>query len=57
MVDSVRLYKVKELVIILGVSDRTVRKWMADGKIKYVKFGRNVRIEAEELEKFIRGGE
>ena len=49
------LYTVAEVAQELKVSDRTVRKWMHDGKIKYVKFGRNVRIEAEELERFIRG--
>jgi excisionase family DNA binding protein len=54
------LYTVKEAAQMLKLTDRTIRKYVHDGKIKVVRFGRrgkgqNMRITDEELKRFIGG--
>ena len=48
-----KLYTVKEVAEILTVSEGTVRNYLSEGKIKFVKILGNTRITKEELEKLI----
>ena len=47
------LLTVKEAAEILSVCARTVRRLIKKGQIPYVRFGRNIRIAAKYLERFI----
>ena len=38
---------------MVDVSERSVRQWIADGKLPVVRFGREVRVESGALERFI----
>lgn len=49
------LYTVKEVTELLGLSERTVRRYIADGKLKAIKVLGNIRITKEELEKQTKG--
>ena len=49
-----KLYTVKEVQEILQVSEGTVRRYLSEGKIKYVKVFGNTRITKEELERHIK---
>jgi excisionase family DNA binding protein len=49
------VYTSDEASEILGVSDRTIQRMVQDGRIQRINGLRNIRISAEELEKFIRG--
>lgn len=51
---TIQYYTVKEVADMLGLAEITIRKWMQDGKIKYVKIGRSSRIERKEIEKLIK---
>lgn len=37
----------------LGLKEPTVRAWIARGRISYVKFGRAVRVPADEVRRLI----
>lgn len=50
------LLKVAEAAKELGVKDDTVRTWMAQRKIAFVKLGFVVRIRPEEVERLIHEG-
>ncbi len=50
------MYTIKEIKDDLKVSDRTVRRWIADGKLKAIKIQGVVRIEDEEYKRFLEGG-
>ena len=49
-----KLYTVDEVKDILKVSENTVRRYLSQGKLKYVKVFGNTRITQEELEKHIK---
>lgn len=49
------MYRIKEVAKILGFTDRAVRKWVVEGKIKAVKIMSEWRISEEELERLKRG--
>ena len=49
------MYTIKEIVEELKVSDRTVRRWIADGKLKSIKIQGVVRIKDEEYKRFLGG--
>ena len=49
-----KLYTVDEVKDILKVSENTVRRYLSEGKLKYVKVFGNTRITEEELEKHIK---
>jgi excisionase family DNA binding protein len=51
-----RLLRVKEVAVALGVSEHTVRCWLMDGRIRYVKLGRATRISEHELARLIAEG-
>lgn len=38
---------------MLSVSERTVRRWIADGKLESIKIGGQIRITNDGLNKFI----
>lgn len=49
-----KLYTVDEVKDILQVSESTVRRYLSQGKLNYVKVFGNTRITKEELEKHIK---
>lgn len=54
-----KLYTVSEAAAILGVSLKTVRKWLESGYIPHTRLGpaaRLIRIRAEDLERFLQSG-
>lgn len=48
----VRFCTPKEVATWLKVSERTVRRWIEEGKLPARRFGRQLRIPAEALERF-----
>lgn len=46
-----KLHSVKSLSISVGVSELTVRNWIAEGKIKAKRIGRKIFIEQSQFEK------
>jgi excisionase family DNA binding protein len=51
-----QLLSVKQAAHILGVSQKTVRRLLARGGIKFVRIGRSVRIDHRELESVMKTG-
>lgn len=49
------MYRIAEVAKILGFKERTVRQWIADGKIKAVKIMSEWRIPEEEIERLKKG--
>jgi excisionase family DNA binding protein len=47
------LYDVKAAAQVLAISPWTVRAYIRDGKLKPVRLGRLVRLQEEELERFL----
>ena len=52
---NTKLYTVKDLVNILNISERTVRAYLREGKIRGRKIGLNWRVTEENLKKFLEG--
>lgn len=50
------MLKAKEAAEILHLNERTVRRWLNDGRIKGVKFGQEWRVSEEELERIKKEG-
>ena len=50
-----KLYKVQEVAVILNISVATVRYWVFNKKIKYLKIGNSVRIQQSELDRLMKG--
>ena len=42
-------YKISEVAELLGVCNKTVRRWIAEGKLKAHRIGRTIRIPKTEL--------
>ncbi|MES2920184.1 MAG: helix-turn-helix domain-containing protein [Verrucomicrobiota bacterium] len=51
--ELVKLLTTDEAAARLGVSRRTVQDLAAERKLAFVKFGRNVRFDRGDLDKFI----
>lgn len=51
---STRFLKVKEVAELLMLNILTVYDYIREGKLVAVKFGRNYRIDENDLEKFIK---
>ena len=49
------MYRIREVAQILGFTERAVRQWVMDGKIKAVKIMSEWRIPQEEVERLKRG--
>jgi excisionase family DNA binding protein len=47
------LLKITEVATLVRVRPRTVRAWLAQRKIGYIKAGRGVRIPRAELTRFL----
>lgn len=52
---SIRLYTLTEVEGILGVSHRTLLRWVKDGKIKAVKIGGKWKVSEDTLRDIIGG--
>ncbi|WAC55018.1 helix-turn-helix transcriptional regulator [Gordonia sp. SL306] len=49
-----RYLSLQDIAEELGISDRTVRRWIATGQLKAVRPSpRVIRVEASELDRFI----
>ena len=48
-----KLLTVEEFAEAVQISPWTVRHWICDGKITYVKIGKLVRFRRSDLERFI----
>jgi len=48
------LYEVEDVAKMLGVSERTVRRWIEDKKLKAMKLGKGWRIEHDDLMEFMK---
>ncbi|MDQ7781204.1 MAG: helix-turn-helix domain-containing protein, partial [Planctomycetota bacterium] len=48
------LMTVPEVARYMGVREQTVRKWVCQRRIPYVKIGRSVRFRREDIEEFLR---
>ena len=51
-----KLYTAKETAEILGIKESTVRKWVLEKRIPYVKVGTALRFNANEIEKIVSQG-
>jgi excisionase family DNA binding protein len=54
--DDDRLLTYSETAELLGVSERSVRRWAADGRIETVALGRLVRVRPSEIRRLVRDG-
>ena len=50
---DVRFCTIQQIAEQIGVSDKTVRRWIASGDLKAHKFGAAVRISADDLRAFL----
>ncbi len=50
-----KLFTIQEVCEILGISRRTVYRYIQDGRINAIKAGRDYRFTPEEIERF-KGG-
>lgn len=48
---------IQEVAKTLRVSDSTVRRWVAEGKIKALKFGRQWRFKSAEISQWLEHGD
>ena len=51
----VEMYRIREVAKMLGFTERAVRQWIIDGRIKAVKIMSEWRIPEEEVERLKRG--
>lgn len=46
------LYSIKEVAEFLRVTERTIRRWIVDGKLTATRFGRQWRIANSDFQAF-----
>jgi excisionase family DNA binding protein len=46
-------YSVARVASILGQTERTLRRWIHDGKFPALKMGRSIRIAHSDLERWL----
>lgn len=51
--DSIRLLDVREAARFLGTTPKTLYTWAWKRKIDFVKIGRNLRFDVQDLERMI----
>ena len=51
-----RFYTVAQIADLLGVSTRSVRRWIAARELSAHKFGRQVRVSETDLRTFVEKG-
>ena len=51
--ENIRIYTVREAAKILKITEGTMRNYLSQGKIKYIKVLGNTRITQKELERLI----
>lgn len=51
-----KLFNVKETAELLGVKEPTIRKWVQERRIPFVKVGVSVRFNSDEIEKIQKEG-
>lgn len=49
------LYNVQEAAVLLGIKVRTVRQWIASGKLTAVKNGKQWMINESEIDRILAG--
>lgn len=47
------LMRIEEAAEYLGFAKQTLRNWVSDGRIPYVKIGRSVRFRRSELDEWV----
>lgn len=52
--EPTRLYTIPESAAMCNCKATTIRKWIREGRLAYVKLGRLVRIERSVLDEFIK---
>jgi excisionase family DNA binding protein len=52
-----KLLTLKQVASTLGLSTKTISRYIESGKLKASKFGNRWRIKPEEVDKFIKGQE
>ena len=50
-----KLYNVAELADILSISPNTIRRWIMQKRIPFVKMGNRVRFRDEDVETIMKG--
>lgn len=55
MAATADLRTVSEVAEILKVHEKTVRRWISEGRIPVVRIGRLIRIDAAALDEFLAG--
>ncbi|MFH0871084.1 MAG: helix-turn-helix domain-containing protein [bacterium] len=50
---SVNLWGVKEAAVRLGIAEGTLRHWLSQKRVPYVKLGRRTLLDPRELERLI----
>lgn len=50
-----KLYTVRDLTEDLKLSERTIRRYIKEGKIGHIRVGSNIRVTQEQLDKFLKG--
>ena len=51
------MLSVKDIAKTLSVSENTVRRWIAEGKIKGLKFGRQWRLRPSDMAQWLEHGD
>ena len=51
--ENIRIYTVREAAKILKITEGTMRNYLSQGKIEYIKVLGNTRITQKELERLI----
>lgn len=46
-------FTVHEIAELLKISEATIRSWIHDGELRAVRFGREFRVSAKDLEAFV----
>ena len=47
-------YKIKAVAKLLDLSEKTIRRWIREGKLKAVKIGGSIRISKDEIANIIK---